>query len=95
MVKTTVVFKDELYKRLVKEAVDRYGTSRTLSRLINEKLEASISTKLSSKDEAREIERRLDVVRRSAGSWKISESGKEYTRKIRKGWGKRLERMDL
>ncbi len=46
MVKTTVLLDDEVYKRLVKEAVERYGSTRKLSFLINEKLRGS--SKLSS-----------------------------------------------
>ena len=38
MVKTTIILEDELYKRLVKEALEKYGTTRKLSFLINEKL---------------------------------------------------------
>ena len=41
MVKTTVILDDDVYKRLVEEAIERYGTTRTLSRLINEKLKGS------------------------------------------------------
>jgi len=38
MVKTTIVLDDELYRKLVKEALDKYGTTRKLSLLINQKL---------------------------------------------------------
>ncbi len=38
MVKTTVLLDDEVYKNLVKEALERYGSTRKLSLLINEKL---------------------------------------------------------
>ena len=38
MVKTTVILEDELYKQLVKEALEKYGTTRKLSLLLNEKL---------------------------------------------------------
>ena len=43
MVKTTIILKDEIYKELVKEALEKYGTTRKLSLLINEKLEKTIS----------------------------------------------------
>ena len=36
--KTTITLEDELYKKLVKEALERYGSTRKLSLLINEKL---------------------------------------------------------
>jgi len=45
MVKTTIILKDELYKQLVKEALEKYGTTRKLSVLINEKLEESMAKK--------------------------------------------------
>lgn len=68
MVKTTIVLDDDLYKELVKEAVERYGTTRKLSKLINEKLrksvcdtsvveEKSLRTKLGRKLPPEEIER--------------------------------------
>jgi len=38
MVKTTIILEDELYKKLVKEALERYGSTKKLSFLINEKL---------------------------------------------------------
>ena len=41
MVKTTIILEDELYKDLVRESVERYGSTRKLSFLINEKLRRS------------------------------------------------------
>ena len=38
MVKTTVILDDEVYRRLVEESVRRYGSTKKLSFLINEKL---------------------------------------------------------
>lgn len=38
MKRTTIVLEDEVYKKLVKEALERYGSTRKLSLLINEKL---------------------------------------------------------
>jgi ribosomal protein L7Ae-like RNA K-turn-binding protein len=38
MVKTTIILDDELYKKLVQEALEKYGSTRKLSQLINEKL---------------------------------------------------------
>ena len=40
MVKTTIILDDDLYKALVKEALEKYGSTRKLSKLINEKLRA-------------------------------------------------------
>lgn len=36
--KTTITLEDELYKKLVREALEKYGSTRKLSLLINEKL---------------------------------------------------------
>lgn len=41
MVRTTVVIEDDLYRKLVEESVKRYGSTRKLSKLINEKLRES------------------------------------------------------
>ena len=38
MVKTTIILDDEIYKRLVNEALEKYGSTRKLSLLVNEKL---------------------------------------------------------
>ncbi len=51
MVKTTVLLDDEVYRRLVKEAVERYGSTRKLSFLINEKLRGSRESASSAKRE--------------------------------------------
>lgn len=40
MPKTTIILEDDIYKKLVKEAVEKYGTTRTLSKLINENEES-------------------------------------------------------
>ena len=41
MVKTTVLLDDDLYRKLVKESVEKYGSTKKLSRLINDKLRQS------------------------------------------------------
>ena len=45
MVKTTIILEDDLYKELVKGALERYGTTRKLSKLINEMLRESMAQK--------------------------------------------------
>ncbi len=42
MVKTTIILDDDIYKELVKEALERYGSTRKLSKLINEKLRSTL-----------------------------------------------------
>jgi hypothetical protein len=91
--KTTVNLNDDLYKRLVKETVERYGNTKNLSRLINEKLGRAEG--LGGTIDSDEKKSRLKILRDSAGSWKIDESGKEYVKEIRRGWGKRLKRSGL
>jgi len=91
MAKTTINLDDELYKKLVKEAVEKYGTTRTLSKLINEKLkraETSLSAPLSRKQ-------KKDIIERAFGSWKIKETGAEYVRKLRRESEKRRERLGI
>ena len=41
MVKTTIILDDQLYRQLVNEAVETYGSTRKLSLLINKKLMAA------------------------------------------------------
>jgi len=38
MVKTTIILDDDIYRRLIEECIRRYGSTRKLSKLINEKL---------------------------------------------------------
>lgn len=46
MVKTTIILDDDLYRELVEEAIRKYGSTRKLSRLINEKLrQAKLASK--------------------------------------------------
>ncbi len=40
MVKTTIILDDEIYKKLINESIEKYGTAKKLSVLINEKLRA-------------------------------------------------------
>ncbi len=81
MVKTTINLDTEVYRELVEEAVRRYGTTKTLSRVINEKLKKKIHEKEGS------------IVDRTAGMWKTKETGVEYTRRIRAEEERRLKRL--
>jgi hypothetical protein len=38
MVKTTLILDDEVYRELVQESIEKYGSARKLSRVLNEKL---------------------------------------------------------
>lgn len=78
MVKTTINLDSEIYKLLVSEAVERYGTTKTLSKIINEKLKGAKAKPIA------------DIVEKTAGMWKIKESGYEYTKRIRSESEKRL-----
>ena len=69
--KTTIILDDEIYKKLVRESLERYGTTRKLSHLINEKLrllekletqepKERITFKLGRKLTMREIEEKIE-----------------------------------
>lgn len=70
MVKTTVNLSTEVYRELVKDAVEKYGTTKTLSRIINERLSKGRRSG-------------VDIVKETSGLWIAKESGYEYTRRIR------------
>lgn len=78
MVKTTINLDTEVYKSLVEEAVERYGTTKTLSKIINEKLKG------------KRLQKDSDIVKKTAGMWKVTESGYEYTKRIRAESERRL-----
>ena len=82
MVKTTINLDTEIYRELVKEAVEKYGTTKTLSKIINEKLKKARS-------------RKEDIVKKTAGLWKLKESGYEYTRRLRVESETRLKRLKI
>lgn len=84
MVKTTINLDTQIYRELVKEALDKYGTTKTLSRLINEKLGKSMN----------KHDRGEDVFKAAFGMWKIKETGLEYTRRIRAEGEKRMARWE-
>ena len=93
MVKTTINLRDDIYKKLVRETVEKYGNTKNLSRLINEKLERAESE--TSKVDSDAIRKRLKIVRECAGSWKTRKSGREYVKEIRTDWKRRLEELTL
>ncbi len=95
MVKTTINLRDDIYKRLLKETVEKYGNTKNFSKLINEKLAKAEGETSISKTDSEEIKKRLNIVRKSAGSWKINKSGKEYVKEIRSGWTRRVKGMNL
>jgi len=43
--RTTLILDDDIYKRLVEESIKRYGTTRALSRVVNELLRERLSSK--------------------------------------------------
>lgn len=43
--KTTVIIEDELYRKLVNEAVKKYGNTKSISKLLNEILKDSLRGK--------------------------------------------------
>ncbi len=86
MVKTTISLDDEIYKKLIKESIERFGSTKKLSWLINEKLR--LSEKISTREKS--------IVEKTFGLWKEWKvPSKEYVRRIRKESEKRLKRMGL
>jgi len=53
MVKTTIILDDELYKRLVQESLEKYGSTKKLSQLINEKLRGEATKRVLKKERLR------------------------------------------
>ena len=88
MVKTTVTLEDEIYKKLVREALEKYGRTRSLSRLINEKLKAADSISETNKEDK-------ELIELAFGSWKTKESGTQYVRRLRKDSDKRFRRLGI
>ena len=76
MVKTTILLDDDLYRKLVQESVKRYGTTKKLSKLINEKLRQS--PRAEGEEKGRKQRLRLSLGRM------LSE--KELQEKIESGW---------
>ncbi len=80
MVKTTIMLDDQLYKQLVNEAIERYGSTRKLSLLINEKLKGHIgqkkkmhitTMKLGRRITEREIEKAIEEGWNEAIKWSV------------------------
>ena len=43
--RTTVILDDDVYEKLVRESIRRYGSTRALSRVLNELLRESLSAR--------------------------------------------------
>ncbi len=91
MVKTTINLRDDIYKKLVKETIEKYGNTKNISRLINEKLAGAMSSSRHDSD----LKKRLEIVTRTTGAWKTKQTGKEYVKEIRSGWKRRSKGMEL
>lgn len=89
MVKTTVILEDDVYKRLAKEAVEKYGKMRSISRLINEKLKNAGFV-----GEKKEITGK-NISDKTAGLWRIKGTGAGYVRKLRKESERRFKRIGI
>jgi transcription initiation factor IIF auxiliary subunit len=88
MIKTTVTLEDEIYKKLAREALEKYGRTRSLSRLINEKLKAADSISKTSKEDK-------ELIELAFGSWKTKESSTQYVKRLRKDSDKRFRRLGI
>ena len=94
MVKTTLELRDDLYKKLMNESMERYGNTKSLSKVVNENLESHLNEKESGK-EATETKGRKMAFERAFGGWKMEKSGKEYVREIRDESERRRKRLGL
>ena len=69
---------------MINKAIEEYGNTKSLSRVVNESLEAHLDEKTKpprlSKEE---IKRREEILKKTAGIWGPGESGKDYVRRIR------------
>jgi hypothetical protein len=79
MRRTTVLLEEELYRKLVQEAMERYGSTKKLSLLINQKLKGEelaprpskrITVRLGKELEPEKIERLIEKGWREAIGWK-------------------------
>ncbi|MEA2090119.1 MAG: hypothetical protein U9O89_05110 [Thermoproteota archaeon] len=75
--RTTVLLEDEVYKKLVKESLTRYGTVRAISKVLNELLKESFRSK-------------RDILR-LIYSGKIAKTSTGEFEKFRRGLSERLE----
>jgi len=82
MVKTTIMLEDQLYKQLVNEALEEYGSTRKLSLLINRNLKQSgrlkkqgkitkVRIKLGRKLSEKEIENAVENGWNGAVKWNV------------------------
>ena len=94
MVKTTLEIKDEIYRKLVEASVKKYGNTKNISRIANEVIEEHLKEK-SIVMSAKTAGKKSDIVEKTFGSWNIKETGKEYVRKMRKGWKKRSKGLEI
>lgn len=80
MPRTTVHIEDELYKRLVEESLKKYGTTRNLSKILNEKL------RLAEKIKLKKVERIIlpTIKLKKKIDWKFVE--KKVRKEMEKSW---------
>lgn len=98
--KTTINLDDELYRKLVNEALKKYGNTRSLSKVINENIASHLKEKelgiVSKKVEDEDIKKRKSITEETAGLWKgMKMSGAEYVRKLRDESEKRFKRLGI
>jgi len=94
-VKTTLELKEEVYRKLVEESVKKYGNTKGISKIANEVIGENIKEKSASAAKKGADTKEFDIVERTFGSWKLEETGAEYTKKIRKGWSIRAKRLGI
>ena len=73
MVKTTISLDDDIYAEIVKESIEKYGSTKHMSKIINQRL---------SKRKAETKKRNNRIVFKVRGDLALLDADKE----IRKGW---------
>ncbi|MBI3412722.1 MAG: hypothetical protein HY051_01405 [Candidatus Aenigmarchaeota archaeon] len=91
MVKTTLEIRDDVYRKLVETSLKKYGNTKNLSKVANE----VIGKHLDEENDSKKRNVNSGIVEKTFGSWKTEKTGEEYTREIRKGWGKRATRFGI
>ena len=44
MVKTTINLDDEIYAEIIKESIEKYGSTKNMSKIINQRLRSTMNT---------------------------------------------------
>jgi len=77
--RTTVILEDDVYEKLVQESIKRYGTTRALSKVLNELLREKLSN----------IEELLHLIHSEKLIWIDQKSIEEFRKELSKRFEER------